>query len=60
MQSREQEAYEVLRPCTLFGSSIAARARQVGLPERTLRRKLDRFDREGSQSLRPRCADQAH
>jgi len=50
-QSREQESYEVLRPCTMFGYSIAARARQVGLPERTLRRKLDRFDRDGMASL---------
>src|SRR5436305_565312 len=49
--SREQASYEVLRPCTLFGYSIAARARQVGLPERTLRRKLDRFDRAGMASL---------
>jgi transposase InsO family protein len=50
-QSREQESYEVLRPCTLFGYSIAARARQVGVPERTLRRRLDRFDRAGMASL---------
>lgn len=50
-QSRAQDTYEILRPCTLFGYSIAARARQVGLPERALRHKLDRFDRQGMASL---------
>ena len=50
-QSREQASYAVLRPCAMCGSSIAARARQVGLPERTSRRTHDRFDRDGLASL---------
>ena len=51
VQSSEQEAYELLRPCTMFGYSIAARARQTGVPERALRHRIDRFDRQGMASL---------
>ena len=47
----EQERYEELRPLVLFGSSAAERAREVGVPERTLYRRLDRFDAEGMESL---------
>jgi hypothetical protein len=36
--SREQEPYELLRPIVLFGQPAAARARETGVPERTLRR----------------------
>ena len=49
--SREQETYEVLRPCVLFGQSLVARARETGVPPRTLRRTVDRFCREGMASL---------
>jgi putative transposase len=35
----------------LFGFSAAQRAKQTGLPERTLRRRADRFDAEGMASL---------
>ena len=47
----EQVSYELIRPVVLFGSSPAERAKQTGVPERTLRRKADRFDAEGMASL---------
>ena len=37
--SPEQEAYELLRPIVLFGLPTATRARETGVPERTLRRQ---------------------
>src|ERR671934_3107286 len=50
----EQETYEMLRPIVLFGQPSSARARIVGVSERTLDRKADRFDAEGMASLFPR------
>lgn len=47
----EQETYEMLRPIVLFGQTSATRARSVGVSERTLDRKADRFDAEGMASL---------
>src|SRR4051812_49805839 len=47
----EQVSYELIRPVVLFGSSPAERAKQTGVPERTLRRKADRFDTEGMAGL---------
>src|SRR6266496_1961777 len=47
----EQISYELIRPVVLFGSSPAERAKQTGVPERTLRRKADRFDAEGMASV---------
>jgi putative transposase len=49
--SPEQEAYELLRPIVLFGQSPSSRARETGVPERTLRRKATRFDAHGMRSL---------
>lgn len=49
--SPEQQTYELLRPIVLFGRTPAARARETGVPERTLRRKADRFDVHGMTSL---------
>ena len=49
--SPEQETYELLRPIVLFGQPTAARARETGVPERTLRRKAARFDAAGMRSL---------
>ena len=49
--SPEQETYELLRPVVLFGQPPAARARDTGVPERTLRRKVARFDAHGMRSL---------
>jgi transposase len=47
----EQVSYELLRPVVLFGSSPAERAKQTGVPERTIYRKADRFDAEGMAGL---------
>ena len=47
----EQVRYELIRPVVLFGFSPAERAKQTGVPERTLRRKADRFDAEGLASV---------
>ena len=49
--SPEQEAYELLRPIVLFGQPSAARARETGIPERTLRRQAAAFDDRGMASL---------
>jgi putative transposase len=49
--SSEQEAYELVRPIVLFGQPTAARARETGVPDRTLRRKVARFARSGMRSL---------
>ena len=49
--SREQETYELLRPLVLFGQPVLARARETGVPERTLRRKVARFAAAGMRSL---------
>jgi putative transposase len=49
----EQEAYEVLRPITLFGETAAERAATTGIAERTLARKADHFDAVGMASLFP-------
>jgi putative transposase len=49
--SPEQETYELLRPIVLFGQPVAARARETGAPERTVRRKAARFAATGMRSL---------
>lgn len=49
--SPAQETYELLRPIVLFGQPPAVRARETGVPERTLRRKAARFDDHGKHSL---------
>jgi len=49
--SPEQATYELLRPIVLFGLPPAVRARETGVPERTLRRKAARFDAHGMRSL---------
>ncbi len=49
--SPEQATYELLRPIVLFGRPAAIRARETGVPERTLRRKVARFERAGMRSL---------
>ncbi len=49
--SPEQESYELIRPIVLFGQPPAARARETGVPERTLRRTAARFDTHGMRSL---------
>jgi hypothetical protein len=47
----EQENYEAIRPLVLFSSSVAERAEQTGTSERTLYRRVDRFEEEGIESL---------
>jgi transposase len=49
--SSEQETYELLRPIVLFGQPIPTRARETGVPERTLRRRVARFEVLGMRSL---------
>jgi transposase len=49
--SPEQETYELLRPIVLFGQPAASHARETGVPERTLRRKVERFAAIGMRSL---------
>jgi hypothetical protein len=40
-----------MRPVTLFGVPVAERAGQTGASERTLHRKVSRFEAEGMDSL---------
>jgi hypothetical protein len=47
----EQRAYEELRPLALFGGSVAERAGQTGTPERTMYRRVERFEKDGMVSL---------
>src|SRR5215213_10913260 len=47
----EQEAYEELRPMVLFGSPVAERAAETGTPERTMYRRIERFEKDGMMSL---------
>src|SRR5215211_4271352 len=49
--SPAQASYELLRPIVLFGQTPAARAHQTGVSERTLRRKVARFEATGMRSL---------
>lgn len=49
----EQRTYEELRPVVLFGRAVAERARETGTPERTLYRRVARFDAAGMASLFP-------
>jgi putative transposase len=47
----EQVRYEEIRPLALFGSSVVERAEETGTSERTLYRRVDRFEAEGMESL---------
>lgn len=49
----EQRTYEALRPVVLHGQPVEARARETGTPERTLYRRVARFDAAGLASLFP-------
>jgi transposase len=55
--SPEQETYELLRPIVLFGQPIPRRARETGVPDRTLRRRVARFEAFGMRSLFADLAD---
>ncbi len=48
----EQRDYELIRPLVLFGSPASGRAKETGAAsERTLQRRVARFDAEGMESL---------
>ena len=47
----EQERYEQIRPLVLFDASVAERAAEVGTSASTLYRRLDRFAKEGMETL---------
>ncbi len=46
-----QRAHEEIPPLMLFGSSVAERASETGTPERTLYRRVGRFEEEGVEGL---------
>src|SRR5437764_1940600 len=50
---REQELYEAIRPLVLFHETAGERAKEIDVPQRTLARKADEFERYGMQSLFP-------
>jgi transposase len=47
----EQELYEAIRPLVLFHETAGERAKEIDLPQRTLSRKADEFEKLGMQSL---------
>jgi putative transposase len=47
----EQELYEQIRPIILFNETAGERAKEIDVPQRTLARKADAFERGGMQSL---------
>jgi putative transposase len=47
----EQVEYERIRQPVLFGDPVAERARQTGVSESTLRRRIARFEAEGMEGL---------
>src|SRR5213080_3965215 len=47
----EQELYEQIRPVVLFHETAGERAKEIDVPQRTLARKADEFERDGMQSL---------
>lgn len=47
----EQVEYERIRHPVLFGSSVAKRAEETGVSERTLQRRIQSFETEGMEGL---------
>jgi hypothetical protein len=47
----EQEEYELIRQSVLFGTSVAERSEETGVPERTIYLKIERFENEGPRGL---------
>jgi len=45
------ELYEQIRPLVLFHETAGERAKEIDVPQRTLARKADEFERDGMQSL---------
>ena len=52
-----QELYEQIRPLILFHETVGERAKEIDVPQRTLARKADEFEKYGMQSL---FASEAH
>jgi hypothetical protein len=49
----EQELYEQIRPIVLFGETAGERAKEIDVPQRSLSRKADAFERSGMAGLFP-------
>ena len=49
----EQELYEQIRPLILFHETAGERAKEIDVPQRTLARQADEFEKYGMQSLFP-------
>src|SRR5712691_3799362 len=47
----EQELYEQIRPLVLFHQTAGERAKEIDVPQRTLSRKADAFEKYGMASL---------
>jgi putative transposase len=47
----EQQAYEEIRPLVLFGAPVPPRAKETATPERTMYRRVKRFEQDGMASL---------
>jgi transposase len=47
----EQEVYEQIRPLVLFHETAGERAKEIDIPQRTLARKAEAFERDGMVSL---------
>jgi putative transposase len=47
----EQELYEAIRPLILYHETAGERAKEIDVPQRTLSRKADAFEKYGMQSL---------
>ena len=47
----EQVEYERIRQPVLFGGSVAQRAQETGVSERTLQRRIQSFAAEGMEGL---------
>ncbi len=47
----EQELYEQIHPLVLFHETAGERAKEIDIPQRTLSRKADEFEKYGMQSL---------
>ena len=47
----EQELYEQIRPLVLFHETAGERAKEIDVPQRTLSRKADEFEKYGMQRL---------
>src|SRR5437660_11740745 len=47
----EQELYEQIRPIVLYHETAGERAKEIDVPQRTLSRKADEFEKSGMAAL---------